>query len=207
VNYLLDPNVSYFLLVSGLMLAVLALFAPGTGIIEVGALFTLALAGYGIANLPTNTWALVLMLVGALGFVLSLRFMHMRILLVLATLVLVIGSIFLFRQTNASAAINPVFATVFSIGAVGILWFMGEKGIDAMRRKPAHGLSTIVGEIGSAVTDISAEGTVYLRAENWSAHSDKLIRAGAKIKVIGRDGLVLMVEDVGDQTASPAKMD
>ena len=206
MNYLLDPNVSYFLLVSGLMLAILALFAPGTGIIEVGALFTLVLAGYGIANLPTNTWALALMAVGAVAFVLALRFVRWRILLILATLALVIGSIFLFRQANGSPAINPVFATAFSIGAVGILWFMGQKGIDAMRRKPVHSISTIVGETGTAVTDISAEGTVYLRAENWSAHSDKPIRAGSKIRVIGRDGLVLMVEDVGDHAASPTQI-
>jgi membrane-bound ClpP family serine protease len=198
VNYLLDPNVSYFLLVSGLMLAILALFAPGTGIVEVGALFTLVLAGYGIANLPINTWALLLMLAGAGVFVLALRFVRWKILLVLATLALILGSIFLFRQANGSPAINPIFATVFSIGAVGILWFMGQKGIDAMRRAPAHGLSSIVGETGSAITDISDEGTVYLRAESWSAHSEKLIRAGRKVRVIGREGLVLLVEDVED---------
>ena len=207
MNYLLDPNVSYFLLVSGLILAILALFAPGTGIIEVGALFALVLAGYGMIHLVINTWALVLMLGGALVFAAALRFVRWKILLALATLALIFGSIFLFRLPNGFPAIDPIFATTISIGAVGILWFIGRKGMDAMRKPHAHGLASIVGETGSAVTDILSEGSVYLRAENWSAQSEKAIRAGSKVRVTGRDGLVLTVENVDDIKTSILKKD
>ena len=51
MNLLFDPNVAYLLLVIGLIVAILALFAPGTGVLEVGAIFMLFLAGYGIFNL------------------------------------------------------------------------------------------------------------------------------------------------------------
>ena len=53
MNLVIDPNLAYVLLVSGFVLAVLALFSPGTGVVEVGALFALMVAGYGVATLPT----------------------------------------------------------------------------------------------------------------------------------------------------------
>ena len=37
MEFLLDPNVAYLLLVVGTVLAIMALFAPGTGVLEVGA--------------------------------------------------------------------------------------------------------------------------------------------------------------------------
>ena len=45
------------------MLAVLALFIPGTGLIEVAALFALVLAAVIMVNIPVNMWALALMAV------------------------------------------------------------------------------------------------------------------------------------------------
>ncbi len=45
MEILIDPNVAYLLLVVGIVLVIMALFAPGTGVLEIGALFVLFLAG------------------------------------------------------------------------------------------------------------------------------------------------------------------
>ncbi|NMC85494.1 MAG: NfeD family protein, partial [Anaerolineaceae bacterium] len=39
-------------------------------------------------------------------------------------------------------------------------------------------------------------GTVYVGGEEWSARSDEMIAAGSSVKVINREGLVLIVEPV-----------
>ncbi len=54
MEFLQNPNITYLLLAGGLIFAVLALVSPGTGVLEIGALFILGLAGWGIAyyNLP-----------------------------------------------------------------------------------------------------------------------------------------------------------
>jgi membrane-bound ClpP family serine protease len=57
MNYLIDPNVAYVMLVGGLLLAVLATFTPGTGLLELGALVMLGLAGLSVASLGVNWWA------------------------------------------------------------------------------------------------------------------------------------------------------
>ena len=44
MDFLIDPNVAYLFLLVGVLLAMLALAAPGTGFFEVGAFFCIALA-------------------------------------------------------------------------------------------------------------------------------------------------------------------
>ncbi len=73
MEFLQNPNITYLLLAGGLMLAVLALAAPGTGFLEIGALFILAVAGWGVItyDLPINWWALALLILGAVLFTLA----------------------------------------------------------------------------------------------------------------------------------------
>lgn len=193
MNFLLDPNVAYVMLVGGFLLAILALFSPGTGLLELGALFMLALAGYGIVNLPINAWALVILVVGVLPFILALRRSRRWWWLIPALVALVVGSIFLFSTSNGSPAVNPWLAGLVSVLVVPFVWLIGRKSLEALSI-PAASLNTLVGMIGEARTEIFNEGSVYVNGEDWSARSKVRIPAGAKVRVLRRDGLVLEVE-------------
>jgi membrane-bound serine protease (ClpP class) len=194
MNLLLDPNVAYLILVVGFVLGVLALFTPGTGILEIGALFAIFLAGYAVYSLPINLWALILLVVGVIPFLVALRKSKQWLFLIPAILSIVIGSIFLFRLENGAPAINPALAIVTSIVAIGLLWLIGRKGIDALLMAPSQDLSKLVGLVGEARTDVKMEGTVYVSGEEWTARSEHLIRQGSRVRVTGREGLVLLVE-------------
>ncbi len=69
----LNPNLAYLLLVAGGMLAILAVISPGTGMLEIGALFILLLAGWEVYLLEINWWALVLLVLGIIPFALAIR--------------------------------------------------------------------------------------------------------------------------------------
>ena len=69
-EFLLNPNVAYVALVSGFLIAILALLSPGTGLVEVGGLILMIIAGWGIYNLPVNLWALVILLLGVFPIIL-----------------------------------------------------------------------------------------------------------------------------------------
>jgi membrane-bound serine protease (ClpP class) len=194
MNFILDPNVAYLVLVLGFVFGVLALFTPGTGILEIGALFAMFLAGYAIYQLPINTWALILLIVGVVPFLIAVRKFKQWYWLIPAIISIVVGSVFLFRMDNGVLAINPFFAAFVSIIATIFLWFIGRKGIDAMLMRPVQDLKRLIGLVGEARTDIDHEGTVYVGGEEWSARSDKIIHNGDHIKVIRREGLVLIVE-------------
>ena len=199
MNLVLDPNLAYVLLVSGFVLAVLALFSPGTGVVEVGALFALMIAGYGVATLPTNWWALVILVIGVFPFVLALRRSQRWVYLIISLVALVVGSVFLFRSVDGGPAVNMALAVLTSASAIGILWIVTQKGLQAVRMRPAMDLGTLVGKLGEAQTDVLSDGCVYVGGEEWTARSAELIPKGTAIRVIGREGLVLLVEAVSPQ--------
>lgn len=192
--FLLDPNVAYFLLVTGFLLAILALFAPGTGLLEIGAVALLVLASYGVAHLPLNLWALAILILGVFPFILAVRQSRKLIFLAAAIIALVVGSMFLFRTETGSMAVDPVLAIPVSALAVGFLWFIARKGLEAIGQTPSHSLGRLNGMVGVAESDIFMEGTVSAGGEQWSARSEKFIPAGSRVRVIGREGLVLIVE-------------
>jgi membrane-bound serine protease (ClpP class) len=196
MSFLFDPNVAYLLLVASFVLTVLALFTPGTGILEVGALFAIAIAGYALYNLSINWWALVIMVISLVPFYFSVRKSKQWIWLAASIVLLSVGSVFLFQQTATQSPINPFFAVFTSIVALMLLWIIGRRMFDAIKMKPSQDLKRLIGDIGEARTDIKASGTVYVGGEQWSARSEELIREGAEVKVIDREGLVLVVAPV-----------
>src|SRR5512133_2910323 len=196
MNFLLDPNVAYLVLVVGLILGMLALFTPGTGILEIGALFAVFLAGYAVYSLPINTWALILLVVGVVPFFFAVRKFKQWYWLLPAIASAVVGSVFLFRAEAGSPAINPIFAVIVSVVSILLMWLIGIKSIEALRLDPAQDLGNLLDKVGEARTDILLEGTVYVGGEEWTARSEKRIPAGSQVKVTGREGLVLIVEQI-----------
>lgn len=194
MSFLLDPNVTYLLLVLGFVLGILALFTPGTGLLEIGALFAIALAGYGIYQLDINLWALLLMVVGIVPLIFAIRKPKRWYWLLAALALMVVGSIFLFPRNAGTETINPFFASLVSIAAIAITWWIGRKGLEAVKMRPSQDLRNLIGQVGEARTAIQQEGTVYAGGEEWSARSQERIPVGAQIKVIDREGLVLIVE-------------
>lgn len=196
MNFILDPNVAYLLLIIGFFLAILALFSPGTGVLEIGALFMIVMAGYSIYNLPINWWALVILIIGVFPFLLALRKSKNWIFLGLALLSFMVGSIFLFKPETGIIAVHPVLVVLVSIIIIPLVWLIVKRGLEAIGRTPVHNLEKLIGAIGEARSDILAEGTIHINGEEWSARSNSPIRAGSKIRVVNREGLILVVEPV-----------
>jgi len=196
MSFLFDPNIAFLLLVLGFMLGVLALITPGTGLLEIGALFTIFAAGYAMYHLTVTWWALVLFIAGVVPLVLAIRKSHQWYWLIPALAFFIVGSLFLFPQNAFSQSVNPVFAIFMSMLSIAILWFIGRKGVDAMKMKPVQDLKQLVGQVGEALTEIKGKGTVYVGGEEWSARSSTVIYTGSEVKVIRREGLVLIVEPV-----------
>jgi len=193
MSFLFDPNVAYLLLVFGFVLGVLALFTPGTGLLEVGALFAIALATYALYHLAINWWALIMIVVSIVPFFLAMRKQKNWYWLIPSVALLCVGSIFLFKSSASQQPINPFFAILTSLVSAALLWFIGRRSIDALKMRPSQDLKRLVGQVGEARTDIKTTGTIYVNGEEWSARSDKLIRNGAAVKVVDREGLVLIV--------------
>jgi membrane-bound serine protease (ClpP class) len=196
MDFLLDPNVAYLVLLAGLLLVLMAIVTPGTGLFEVGAVFCLILAGYAVYNLSFSWWALVLLGLGIVPFVYAIQKPKREIWLGLAILLLVAGSVFLFARENGQPAVNPIVAIVASGLLAAFLWIAVRKAMQAASARPSHDLEALVGKTGEARTKIHDEGSVYVAGEMWSARSEEPILDGSHIRVLRREGFVLVVEQV-----------
>jgi membrane-bound ClpP family serine protease len=197
MEFLLDANVAYTLLVTGILLGLLALVTPGTGVLEIGALFAFVLAGYGAYHLGVNPWALVILVLSMVPFVYALRLAKWRMALLGTTILLVIiGSIFLFLNEDGWPAVNPIVAIFVSLFYGGFLYLGIDRSLAAMLARPSHDLDALVGRVGEAKSKIHDSGSVQVSGELWSARSEKNIPAGSAIRVIKREGFLLLVEKV-----------
>jgi membrane-bound serine protease (ClpP class) len=196
MGFLIDPNISYVLLVFGFLVAVLALFSPGTGILELIALAVLAMAGYGMVNLRFHWWALLIMVLGFIPFIVSFRrAQKFRIpMLGLAALAFIIGSAFLFESQQGRPAVNIWLIFFLSPIVVGLTWLITSKSLEAVTARPTFNPDLLVGMTGHANNDIRGQGSVHVNGEDWTATSKQFIPAGAHVRVLHRNGLMLEVE-------------
>ncbi len=192
--FLLNPNIAYLFLVAGSVLTLLAIVTPGTGILEVGALFCLALAGYAVFNLGLNLWALIILVLCIVPFVYAIRKPKREWALALCILGVIVGSLYLFPPSGWRPQVDPLFAIVGSLLSGGFLWLVVRKTVQAHLSRPAHDLSALIGQIGEAKTEVHETGSVQVAGELWTARSEKSIAAGKMVRVIGREGFVLVVE-------------
>ncbi len=197
MDFLLEPNVAYLILLGGVLLGLMSLVTPGTGLFEVGAFFCLALSGYAVYKLSFNWWALVILVLSIVPFVYAIQKPKRELYLGLSIFLLVIGSVFIFAVDGWKPAVNPFVAVVTSGLLSAFLWIAVRKSTQAAGARPAHDLEILVGSIGEARSKVHEEGSVYVAGEMWSAKSDEPIPAGSSIRVVRREGFSLVVEKDG----------
>lgn len=195
-SLILNPNIAYLLLVFGALLGILAVLSPGTGLLEVGAGFLLLMGGVEIVSLQValNWWAVALVVLGVIPFLLAVRKSGQLVYLAFAILAFMLGSAYLFRgEVWWQPGVDPILALLTSTLTGGFLWLAVRKSIEAWLTPPRQDVNALIGRTGEAKTDIHIEGSVQLAGELWSAQSEQPIPAGAMVKVVGREGLILTV--------------
>jgi membrane-bound serine protease (ClpP class) len=187
-----SPSVAYLLLTVGLGLLLFEFFTAGVGIAGVvGAVCTI-LAGYGVAELPHNQWALLLVIASFVAFGIDVQTGIPRAWTIIGMAMFAVGSLFLFTDFRATWI-------ALAAGLIGIAVTMFS-GMPAMVRTrfatPTIGREWMVGELGDAASGVDPEGTVQVRGALWRARSNRAtpIAAGERIRVVAIDGLVLEVE-------------
>jgi membrane-bound serine protease (ClpP class) len=186
------PNLVYLAAIAALWLAITAVYVPGTGLLELGALASFVLALAGMLALPTNVVGVALLAV-AMGCFLALLFYHGPFTLVLAGLGLVIqllGSFFLFREgvRPDTGIILLVTGAAFAYHQLILLpGLRAQTGISPLEA------DRLIGQRAQVEATIDPIGQVRVAGERWSATADQVITAGESVRVVGREGLVLHV--------------
>lgn len=189
-----NPSVAYILMLLGFYGLLFELTNPGAIFPGVMGGICLILAFYAFQTLPVNYAGLMLIILAVILFVLEIKIVSHGVLTIGGIIAMIFGSIMLFESAG------PFFKLSLSLvlPAVGVtaLFFTVTLGLayKAMRRKPTTGPEGIVGEEGSAQSDVSPEGgMVKVRGELWRAVSDTPIKAGEAVVIESVSGLKVKV--------------
>ena len=194
MEFITDPNIAYVLLVLGSLLTLLAIVTPGTGALEIGALFSLALSGFAAYRMGINLWALVVLILMLVPFIYAIRKPKRELYLAASIIMLIVGSIYLFPSQGLRPSVNPYLAVIVSLFSGAFIWLIVLKTLAAMHSRPNHDLGSLLGQIGETKTIVHHEGSVQMDGELWSARSEKRIPAGKQVRVVGRDDFTLIIE-------------
>jgi membrane-bound serine protease (ClpP class) len=187
------PSAAYLLLVIGLLLVVFEFFTAGVGVAGAVGAAGVVLGGYGLGVLPTRPLALAVLAFGILGFAIDVQAGAPRAWTVIGTVAFTAGSFFLLGDGLS------VPLLVLAVGVAGVALFMVAAMPSVVRSRfstPTIGRESMLGEEGTARTDVAPDGVVTVRDAPWRARTNRAtpIRAGETIRVAAIDGLLLEVE-------------
>jgi len=104
--------------------------------------------------------------------------------------------VFMFRIEAGGPAVHPALAITVSVLTLGFFWLTIRKALAAHHAQPTIDLSVLLGQIGEVRTPLDPIGSAYVAGELWTARSNVRVEVGSHVRVLDRDGLMLIVEPV-----------
>jgi membrane-bound serine protease (ClpP class) len=195
LHRLISPSIAYFLIVAGLALIVFEFYTASIGLAGLVGALCLIGAFVGFSHLPVHWWALGLLFLSVYGFAIDVQAGGLGIWTIIATVCLVTGSWFLY---GGASELRPAWWVFLVVIGGELLFMLG--GMTAMVRSrfstPTVGREGMIGEDGVAEVAVDPDGVVLIRGARWRARTNRAtpIEAGAPVKVVSVEGLVLEVE-------------
>jgi len=200
VSAVADPNIALLLLVIGGLAIYLEFSSPGMiapGVI--GAI--LVLVGLtALSVLPISWLGATLLVLAFTLFALEAKFAAHGVLAVGGTVSMVLGAVMLIDTPWPAMRIHWTTAIGLALPFSAITMLLLTLAVRARRNKVGTGREGMVGETGTAVTEIAPRGKVFVHGEYWDAVASQPVATGARVRVTAIEGLKLTVEPVPDRT-------
>ncbi len=212
LHLLSDPNVAFILFTLGFYGLLFELQNPNfvTGIL--GAL-AIILAFIGFGSLPLNVAGLLLIGLGIVLFVLEATVTSHGLLTVGGLVAFALGASALYTTPGEPTAPNVAVALPLVVGMTAVTGLvMGLIAIVGIRSRRLATSPALVGSnapspgtTGEVRRPLAPVGSVYAAGEEWTARSvdGRSLDRGAAVRIVDRDGLVVIVEPAGGSGGSP----
>lgn len=196
-----NPNLAYFLLIFGLLGLYLEFSHPGILIPGILGGICLLLAFLAFQVLPVNYVGLLLILLSVGLFIAEIKIQGFGILGVGGIIAFILGSIMLIDTPIPE--MKPAMSSIITLAAIfgAIILFLTYQVLKVWHRKPETGQEGMIGEIGTAKTEITTTGgKVFVHGEWWNAFTDSPtpIAVGAPVIIQSIHHFTLKVIPKGD---------
>ena len=206
VHALADPQIALLIGMLGVIGIMLEMFHPGTIVPGVVGAICIIIAGVAFQMLPVNIGALALCILGV-GLLVAEMYVGGHGWFIAAGVgCIVVGCLFLIGHTGRGFWADPDFGlgwrVVLPVGAAlglisaTLVWKFTSSAAQPLR-SGAPGLLGEVGEVREAIGP--GEGRVLVHGELWSARARTSIPQGARVRVVGVQGLLVDVAPIEPQ--------
>jgi len=197
LHQLAHPNLAYILLLLGIYGLIYELATPGAvfpGV--VGAIF-LVLALVALETLEVNWGGIALIALSLIFFVADIKLPGYGALTAGGIIAFSLGSAILFPGVRISHLKLP-WTTIGAAALLTSAFFLGivGAGVRALRQKVTSGTEGLIGSERLAQTGLGRSGMVHVKGEDWQARTVGVVRKGARVRVVRREGLTVHVEEV-----------
>ncbi len=179
-----NPNLAYILLMIGLLGLYFEFSHPGAILPGVLGGISLLLAVFAFQILPINYVGLGLILLAIILFVLEVKVQSFGMLAVGGIAAMIIGSLMLVKSPIPELRPGLRFVLPVALGMSLIVVFLLTLVLKAHARRALTGREGMIGETGTARTDLAPAGKVFVHGEIWEAEADAPVKAGDKVKVV-----------------------
>ena len=191
-----NPDVAFILMLIGIYGLILEFFNPGAVAPGLVGTISLLVALYALAFIPINYAGAALVIVGIGLMLAEVHIGAFGALGVGGIAAFVIGALMMFPARGAGFTLSAAVIVGAAIASAALILLALAALMRARQRPVVTGSEALIGAQGETVSWDGDEGRVRVAGEIWRARADAPLKAGAPIKVVKRDGLVLRVQSI-----------
>jgi membrane-bound serine protease (ClpP class) len=190
------PTIAYLLLMAGLAGLLLEALHPGAMLPGIVGGISLLIGLYALQLLPVNYAGLALLVLGVGLLVAEAVQPSIGALGAGGMVSFIAGSTMLMDTNVPGYAVNLGVIAGIAFSAAVVLGIVLWLALRAHRARQVTGDATIVSDAGKLLepTDATGHGWMMLHGERWRVRCETALAAGATVRVMRRDGLLLWVE-------------
>ncbi len=200
-----NPTIAYLLLLGGIFGLALEAMHPGAMLPGIAGGISLLVGLYALQLLPVNYAGLALMALGVGLLVAEAANPSVGAFGVGGLVAFVTGSVMLMNTGVPGYAVNLGVIAGIAVGAAALLALIVWLVFRSRRAHQATGDAAMRMDIGELLESVGANGEAWMlvRGERWRVHSNIALPAGARVRVVSRQGLLLRVEPAPADTTHP----
>jgi membrane-bound serine protease (ClpP class) len=191
-----NPNVAFILLLIGVYGIIFEFLSPGAVAPGLIGAISLLVALYALNLLPINYAGAGLILLGIGLMIAEVHIGAFGAIGVGGIVALAIGAVMMFPSGVPGLELSPaVIAGAVGVSA-GFFLLVLSMLLRSRRRSVITGKEALLGAEAQAISWDGQEGRIRVEGEVWRARAKASLQPGTRVKVVGRDGLVLIVEPI-----------
>ena len=189
-----DPNVAFILMLIGVYGLIFEFLNPGAVAPGLIGSISLLVALYALNLMPINYAGAGLVLLGIGLMVAEAHIGSFGVIGIGGVVAFVIGAIMMFPSGAPGFALSLSVVVAATLITAALFLLVLTMLLRSRRRPVVTGKEGLLGAEGETVAWDGAEGRVRVHGEIWRARAQQPLQAGERVRVVEREGLVLVVE-------------